>query len=352
MKTIRIDASRSYDVAIGSGLLKEAGERTAAATGAGSAVVVSDDTVFPLYGETVCRSLERAGIRVTSFVFPHGEKSKTLETYGRLLEAMCGAHLTRADAAVALGGGVTGDLTGFAAATYQRGVAFVQLPTTLLAAVDASVGGKTAVDLRGGKNQAGCFYQPSLVLCDTDALRTLPEEEYRCGCAEIVKYAMIGSETLFEELLETPVSERAEEVIGTCVAMKRDYVMEDEFDTGARMMLNFGHTLGHAVEACSGYTVLHGQAVAMGMAAVTRAAAALGVCGRKTSSALAALLKQYGLPTEIPYGLDEMLAAARLDKKAAGSSFRLIVPERIGKCRVETVDAEGLRRWMEQGGVR
>jgi len=352
VKQIRIDASRSYDVLVGSGLMPDAGEPVAAATGAKSAVVVSDDIVFPLYGEAVCRSLERAGVRVTTFVFPHGEKSKTLLTYGRLLETMCESRLTRSDAAVALGGGVVGDLTGFAAATYQRGIAFVQVPTTLLAAVDASVGGKTAVDLEGGKNQAGCFYQPSIVLCDTDTLRTLPEEEYRCGCAEIIKYAMIGSEALFEEIKETPVSARAEAVIEACVAMKRDYVMEDEFDTGARMMLNFGHTLGHAVEACSGYTVLHGQAVAMGMAAVTKAAAALGVCEEETAAALISLLRQYGLPTEIPYRLDDMLAAAQLDKKAAGSRFRLIVPERIGACRIETVDVSGLRRWMEKGGVR
>ena len=351
METIRIDASRAYDVIIGSGLIKDAGGRIGSIA-ASAAVIVSDDNVFPIYGKALRTSLESAGLRVLEFVIPHGEKSKNLGTYEELLEFLCENRVTRSDALVALGGGVAGDLTGFAAATFQRGLGFVQMPTTLLAAVDASVGGKTAVDLKSGKNQAWAFYQPFLVLCDTDTLKTLPEEEYRCGCAEVIKYAMIGSEGLFDEISETPVKEEYEKVICRCVEMKRDYVLKDEFDRGERMFLNFGHTMGHAAEALSKFTLLHGQAVAMGMAAVTKSAAKKGVCTEKTETALTALLEKYGLPTEIPYKLDDMLSAAGTDKKAAGENYRLIVPEKIGRCRIETVDIKGLSSWMKDGGIK
>ncbi len=351
MKTIRIDASRSYDVVIGPGLLGEAGERVAALMGHVRAMIVSDDRVFPLYGERLRESLAAAGLSPAEFVFPQGEQSKSLATYGRLLEALCREHFTRSDLIVALGGGVVGDLAGFAAATYQRGISFVQLPTTLLAAVDASVGGKTAVDLPGGKNQAGAFWQPGLVLCDTDCMATLPEEEYRCGCAEIIKYAMIGSPALFDELIRTPVRERYEDVIAECVAMKRDFVQADEYDTGARMLLNFGHSFGHAAEACSDYALPHGLAVAMGMAAMTRSAAAAGFCEAKTPKALEALLTAYGLPTELPYPAQKLAEAARADKKAAGDFLRLVVPEAVGRCRIETVPAGDLQDWLKRGGA-
>ena len=183
MKSIHVSASRAYDVLIERGLLSRLGELTKANAGGAACALVSDDAVYSLYGERAKQSLEGAGYRVVPFVFPHGEASKTLDTYGRLLNFLCEHHLTRTDPVLALGGGVVGDLAGFAAATYLRGVPFVQVPTTLLAMVDSSVGGKTAVDLPGGKNQAGCFYQPHLVVCDPDTLSTLPEEQYRCGCA-------------------------------------------------------------------------------------------------------------------------------------------------------------------------
>ena len=352
MKTIRIDASRSYDVVIGPGLLAEAGRRIAALTGRVRAMVVSDDRVFPLYGEKLMDSLRAAGLETAQFIFPQGEQEKNLATYGRLLEELCRLRFTRSDLIVALGGGVVGDLAGFAAATYQRGIPFVQLPTTLLAAVDASVGGKTAVDLAGGKNQAGAFYQPALVLCDTDCLRTLTEEEYRCGCAEIIKYAMIGSPELFEELAQTPVRDRYEDVIAACVAMKRDFVQADEYDIGARMLLNFGHSFGHAAEACSGYTLPHGLAVAMGMAAMTRSAAAAGICPAETADALLGLLRTYGLPTELPYPAEALAEAARADKKAAGENLRIVVPEAVGRCRIESIPAGELLLWLRRGGIK
>ncbi len=352
MKTIRIDASVSYDVVIAPGLLGEAGARIAALAGRARAMVVSDKHVFSLYGEKLLESLRSAGMETSRFLFPRGEQEKNLATYGALLETLCRERFTRKDWIVALGGGVVGDLAGFAAATYQRGIPFVQLPTTLLAAVDASVGGKTAVDLAGGKNQAGAFYQPRLVLCDTDCLGTLSEEEYRCGCAEVVKYAMIGSPELFGEISRKPVREHYEEVIARCVAMKRDYVQADEFDTGVRMLLNFGHSFGHAAEACSGYALPHGEAVAMGMAVMCRSAAAAGYCPEETREALEKLLRAYGLPTEIPYSAEALAEAARADKKATGDSIRLVVPEKVGHCRIETVPAGDLLLWLRRGGVQ
>ena len=246
---------------------------------------------------------------------------------------------------------MTGDLAGFAAATYQRGIPFVQVPTTLLAAVDSSVGGKTAVNLTSGKNQVGCFYQPSLVLCDPDTLRTLPPEEYRNGCAEVIKYAVLRSEPFFSELRAVPVSAQVEHVIATCVGMKRDLVAADEFDRGSRQLLNLGHSFGHAVEKCSDYAVPHGCGVAIGMAIIARAAAKRGICTEDTCAQILALLRQYGLPTETDFTCDALTDAARSDKKIADGKLHLIVPERIGHCRIETIPAADIRAWLADGGV-
>lgn len=351
MKTIRIDASRAYDVQIGRGLLDSLGRAVKAATGAETAALISDDIVFSLYGERALRSLEAADLRVVPFVFPHGERHKTLATYGRALNFLCGSRLTRSDAVVALGGGVVGDLAGFAAATYRRGIAYVQVPTTLLAMVDSSVGGKTAVDLDAGKNQAGAFWQPALVLCDLDVLSTLPEEEYRCGCAEVLKYGVLGNEPFFRELQARPAREQFEHVIETCVAMKRDVVAADEYDRGARRLLNLGHSFGHAVEACSGFSILHGQGVAIGMAILARAAARRGICPEEAAREIVETLRAYGLPTETDFSADELLAAMMGDKKMEGSTMHLIVPEAIGACRVEAVPSGDLRAWLADGGI-
>lgn len=352
MRTIHVAASTGYDVLIGSGISRDSGQLIAGISGSRSAVIVSDDNVFPLYGAALRENLEHHGLMVSEFVFPHGEKSKNLETYGQLLEFLCEKHITRSDVLVALGGGVVGDLTGFAAATYQRGVKFVQIPTTLLAAVDSSVGGKTAVDLAGGKNMVGSFYQPSLVICDTDLQKTLPEDEYKCGCAEVIKYAVIGDEKFFGELCAVPVSDQLEHVISVCVSMKRGIVEHDEFDRGERMLLNFGHTFGHAAELCSGYSMLHGQAVAAGMAVMARSAAANGLCGEEVPEAIISILKKYGLPTEIAFSLDDMFSAALSDKKLSGASISIVTPERIGKCRIEKIAAGELRARMLAGGIK
>ena len=352
MRIIRIPAGRPYDVMIGSGLLSEAGKRTReVCPGAEKAFIITDDRVAALYGNQVADALREAGLKTALFVFPHGEEQKTVETWHQALDAMLENRIVRTDVLIALGGGVTGDLGGFAAATYQRGIDYIQIPTTLLAMVDSSVGGKTAVDLAGGKNQVGAFYQPKLVLCDPDTLRTLPEEEYRCGCGEIIKYAMIGSAEFFHSLAETPVREQAERVITTCVEMKREYVAQDEFDRGLRMMLNFGHTFGHACEACSRFSILHGQGVAIGMAMMARAAAARGILSEEDRDALIALIRQYGLPTEPSWPLADLHRACLTDKKATGSSLHIVVPECIGRCRIQTVAGEELAGWLRQGGA-
>ena len=341
MTTIHVAASRDYDVLVQPGLLDDAGAQIAQVLGTGrTAAIVAGETVAGLYAARLAASLTRAGFRAVTFPYPGGEHCKTLATYAALLDFLA-----------ALGGGVTGDLAGFAAATYQRGIPFVQVPTTLLAAVDSSVGGKTAVNLASGKNQVGCFYQPSLVLCDPDTLHTLPPEEYRNGCAEVIKYAVLRSEPFFSELRTAPVSAQVEHVIATCVGMKRDLVAADEFDRGSRQLLNLGHSFGHAVEKCSDYAVPHGCGVAIGMAIIARAAAKRGICTEDTCAQIIALLRQYGLPTETDFTCDALTDAARSDKKIADGKLHLIVPERIGHCRIETIPAADIRAWLADGGV-
>ena len=350
MKTVHVNASRSYDVTIGSGLLRDCGQTIRTVTGASTAYIISDENVFIPYGRTVMESLQGAGFLVGHHVFPHGEQSKNLRVYGRILEDMCADQVTRSDVVVALGGGVPGDMAGFAAATYQRGIDFVQLPTTLLAAVDSSVGGKTAVDLQGGKNMAGAFHQPLLVLCDTDTFRTLPDRELTSGFAEVIKYAVL-EEGLFSALDPVPSGEALEDVICHCVSIKNDYVSADEFDRGCRALLNLGHTVGHAAEACSDYSLLHGEAVSMGLAAIARASAARGICSADTADRIVGLLQQYGLPTEIPFSAPDLRREMLRDKKRSGNSLKLVVPEAIGRCRTETVPVGDLDAWLRDGGI-
>lgn len=352
MTTVTVKASRKYDVIIGKDLINEIGGLLSQLRPGRRVMLVSDDNVFPLYGGTVKNSLESEGFEVTAFIIPHGEKSKSLFKYTEILEAMNAAHIGRDDTVAALGGGVVGDLSGFVAATYQRGTGFIQLPTSLLAAVDSSVGGKTAVNLEHAKNQVGCFYQPKLVVCDTDTLSTLPEREYRNGCAEIIKYGMIADEELFNMLSVKPVKDNYEETISRCVSIKRDFVQADEFDTGKRMLLNFGHTFGHAVEACSGYNVAHGEAVAIGMTAITKAASAKDFCAEETVRRLEELVRAYGLPDTVDYMAGEMAEAILSDKKNISDRVRLIVPRSVGNCEIKEVGSDELDSWLKLGGAR
>ena len=247
---------------------------------------------------------------------------------------------------------MAGDLTGFAASTYLRGIGFIQIPTTLLAMVDSSVGGKTAIDLPAGKNLAGTFYQPWLVLCDPACLDSLPDEVFRDGCAEVIKYAVLGNAPFFDELKNTPPRTHLEHIIETCVRMKRDIVAQDEFDRGQRQLLNLGHTFGHGIEACSGFAVSHGSAVAIGMAMIVRSAAQLGLCTAGTRDAVLALLRQYGLPVDCAYPVEQMLGTILHDKKASGGSINLIVPTAVGSCEIRKTPASEISDWLIAGGAK
>ena len=349
MTTVQVKASRSYEVKIGRGLLETLGHEAAGLVKGRSAAIVSDTNVAPLYLDRVKTSLEKAGFRTCAFVFPAGESSKNGETYLNLLEFLAENQITRSDTLVALGGGVVGDLTGFAAATFLRGVDFIQLPTTLLAAVDASVGGKTAIDLKNGKNLAGAFYQPRLVLCDLDTLDTLPDDSFADGCAEVIKYGMIGDENLLDLLGQKHFRDDPEEVVARCIASKRDLVEADEFDTGARQLLNLGHTIGHGIEACSGYGISHGKAVAMGMTIITRAAIAQGMCPADSLSKLQKLLKQYGLPDATEYSAADLYEKTLSDKKRTGGTISLVVPIAWGRSVLHKVPVGDLLNWIEKG---
>lgn len=352
MKTIHVNASKSYDILIDRGILSRAGEEIQKACGVHEALIVSEDTVWPLYGETVLSSMKDAGFDVTSFTFPHGEQSKNLSVYAEILNALASRHISRKGLVVALGGGVVGDMAGFAAATYLRGIRFVQIPTTLLSQVDSSVGGKTAVDLPAGKNLVGAFCQPSLVLCDPHTLATLPDPMFYDGCAEVIKEAVLKSRTFFEDLRKTPAREQIEHILDFCISMKRDVVEQDEFDTGARQFLNLGHTFGHAVEAASDFSISHGSAVSIGMVMITRAAVKKGYCEKETLEELTALLRQYHLPVEVPYPAAQLLEIAKSDKKTAGKTVNLIVPEKIGRCRVVPIQTDEILDWLTAGGAQ
>ena len=346
MTRIHVTASRSYDVLLEPGPLDRAGpELRAVLPGARTAAIAADETVSALYGERLAASLEAAGFRTVSFAFPAGEGSKNLTTYAALLDFLGRNGLSRSDVLVALGGGVAGVRAGFA------GMAFCQVPTSLLAAVDSSVGGKTGIDLPTGKNQAGCCYQPSLVLCDPALLSSLPEREYRGGCAEVIKYGVLFDETFFTSLEETPVKDQLETVIARCVALKRDTVAADEFDRGCRALLNLGHTLGHAVEKVSAYAVSHGEAVAIGMAVLARAAEKRGVAEAGTARRIEAILTRYGLPTATDLPREALAEAAMRDKKNRGGRLDLILPEAIGRCRIQPIPPEEFGDWLLDGGV-
>ena len=343
MKIRRIETGHPYDVLIGAGLLEELGSRTASVVKGRSAMVVSDDAVYKLYGEKAENSLKNSGFSVKSFVFPHGEQSKNGQIFLELVNALAGNHLTRTDVIVALGGGVTGDLAGCAADCYLRGISCVQVPTSLLAMVDSSVGGKTAIDLPAGKNLCGAFHQPRLVVCDTDLLKTLPTEILTDGTAEVIKYAVLGQEGLFERLKKG--IENWETVIYDCVCAKAKLVEEDEFDNGSRQFLNLGHTLGHAVEANSKFTLSHGKAVSVGMAMVANAACKKGILSEENRDEIVHLLKKFNLPTETTQSAEDICKTALGDKKRRGGTITLVVPTARDQCKLHPIPVEQLLNW-------
>ncbi len=346
MKTVHVSAGGGYDILIQRGQLPDCGSCIRAAVGGATAALVADGNAELHYGDTVAASLTAAGYRVCRYTVTPGEESKNGQEFLRLLSFCAREELTRSDVIVALGGGVTGDLAGFAAASYLRGVPFVQIPTTLLAMVDSSVGGKTAIDLPEGKNLAGAFYQPKLVLCDPDTLDTLSPAIVADGLAESVKYGVLRSPSLFEALQgEYDI----EAVIAECVSIKRDMVDEDEHDNGVRQLLNLGHTVGHAIEALSRFSTTHGHAVAAGMAIITRAAEAHGDCQPGTAAAVEAALRANRLPIGTDYPLRALMEAMQHDKKRTGGSIALIVPTRIGACVRKTLPMDQLAAYLQPG---
>ncbi len=337
---------RTYPIHIGSGMLDCLGALTLESLGEIAVAIVTDDNVAPLYLARAVASLENAGLRVCHITLPHGETTKCLDQLANLYTFLCDNRITRKDAVIALGGGVIGDLAGLAAATYLRGVHFVQMPTTLLAQVDSSVGGKVAVDLPQGKNLVGAFYQPDFVLVDPDTLNTLTDEYWRDGLGEVAKYGCIGDAELFALLEDCAPGGRAalmtriDDILLHCIQAKADVVAQDERDTGLRMTLNFGHTLAHAVETCQHYAGLrHGEAVALGMHLMTRLSEDKGLTEPGTADRLDALLRQLDMPMEVPaLKKEDVISAMFMDKKFSGQVLRAIVLNRIGKCFIHPTD--------------
>jgi 3-dehydroquinate synthase len=348
MHVVKVEGQARYDILIGPGLLDDA--RVAQTLRGRHALIVSDTHVAPLYAQRVEQTLRaaRPSLHIARYVLPAGEQEKTLERFCECLDALAALGATRDAAVVALGGGVVGDLAGFAAACWMRGIDLVQLPTTLLAMVDSSVGGKTAVDLPAGKNLVGAFHAPRAVLADVTVLRTLPERELRAGLAEVVKYGAIFDDAFFgwlethaQALAAGDQAALSEAIAKSCV-YKAEVVSRDPCEQGERALLNFGHTFGHAIEAEQGYAgtgrdaLNHGEAVAVGMVLAARLSAALGRAPGADAQRLQALLQRLGLPTRIPAGLDAqaLLQRMRLDKKADAGGLRFILWHRIGDAHI------------------
>jgi 3-dehydroquinate synthase len=357
---------RAYEVAIGPGLLAEAGVRIAPLTRRKRLAVVSDETVWALHGPALIAALEQAGLTALPVVIPPGEQTKSFAGLADVTDRLLALELDRGDLVAAFGGGVVGDLTGFAAAIYKRGVDFVQIPTTLLAQVDSSVGGKTAIDTPRGKNLVGAFHQPRLVLADLDVLSTLTDREMRAGYAEVIKYGLLGDFAFFEwlEANGARVLAREAEALGHAVArsveMKAEIVAEDEKEQGRRALLNLGHTFAHALEAETGYSaaLLHGEAVAAGQALALRFSAEQGICARQDALRAAAAIAGAGLPTRLdeipghPFAADRLVRHMAQDKKAEGGRLTFVLARALGEAFVaKDVDAAAVTRFLAAEGA-
>ena len=350
--TIRIQAGSGYDVMIGHDLLSSTGQFIQNVMPQRRCVIISDTNVSPLYLDTVFTSCEKSGFSVSSFIFTAGEEQKNLAVFGRALEALAEARLTRKDFVIALGGGVTGDMAGFAAGCYMRGIPFVQIPTTVLSMVDSSVGGKCAVDLPQGKNMAGIFHQPSLVLCDIDTLSTLPPDIFTDGCAEAIKTGILTGGELYRILQKDEWKKHMARIISLCIAYKGGVVERDEKEQGERKLLNLGHTAAHAIEKCSNFSVSHGRAVAIGTAMIARAADRLGWSREPLGDPVREILTRFGLPVSTEFTPEQLLEAALSDKKRTGKTTAIVVPEAIGHCIIKDVTDEQLLQVFIEGGAK
>lgn len=351
MKQVQVGLDeRSYPIIIKEGILLEVGPELKKRQIGKRYIVIADDKVAGLFGQQVVDSIKASGLDVELVTFPHGEVNKNLQTIADLASSLASLGVDRKDALVALGGGVTGDITGFVAAIYMRGIAFVQIPTTLLAQVDSSVGGKTGVDIPEGKNLVGCFYQPQCVLVDPAVLRELPREELLNGLAEVIKYGVIYDADFFNFLATNRKAILAldmaivEAVVAHCCTIKAEVVAADEREADLRRILNYGHTLGHAVEAASNFTIAHGSAVAIGMVAVNKIAVGKSLLSAERAEKVHDLLQAYGLPVAVPPELDraQMKGFLLTDKKTVGGKPFFVVPTQIGKVFITDDVEEGL----------
>ena len=343
---------KQYSIMIQKDLLASIGEQLHISYQNKNIVVVTDTNVDALYGKILVENLVAANFKVTKIVVPPGEKSKSIPMLEYLYEKFSEAKLSRSDLVIAFGGGVIGDLVGFAAATFLRGVPYIQIPTTLLAQIDSSIGGKVAVNLPTGKNLIGNFYHPEAVFIDPLLLETLPLRVLRDGIAEVIKYSMISESDLFTNLMsyrdEQDFLSHIESIIATCCKIKQDFVEADEKDTGLRMTLNFGHTIGHAIENFFNYeTYTHGEAVAIGMAHITKGSESLGITKPGTAAALTHLIQKYGLPiTATEYNHQELLSSITLDKKNSNSGLHIIVLDAIGKSRIQKISLDEMSQYL------
>lgn len=338
MSVIKVKKPGKYEITVEKGAVSRCGGIIRKAVRGTKCLIVTDTNVEPLYMAEVTDSLKKEGFCVYSYVFEAGGENKNIRTVEDILAAMCGAELSRNDFAVALGGGVCSDLTGFASAIYKRGIDYVTVPTTLLAQIDASVGGKTGCDTVYGKNLIGAFHAPVAVVTDPDCLKTLPHRYFCDGLAEALKYGVIASESLFERLSTENASDFTEELITECITIKRDITERDFYEKGDRILLNLGHTLGHAIEKYYNYKdVTHGEAIGIGMVAVALAAERHGECEKGTAAKITECLHNCELPATTGISLEKLCENVTHDKKRYGDGIKLVIPQKIGGCTVKLI---------------
>ncbi len=344
VETIEIKTSRKYYVQLGQGLISVLPQLIEPLCEGRKIGVITDDSVDALYAAKAVEALDICGYTVYKYVIPHGEGSKTITTLSGILEYLATCHLTRKDFLISIGGGVIGDITGLVAALYMRGIQFIQVPTTLLSMVDASVGGKTAVDLKAGKNLIGAFWQPSMVVADTQIIANLPDEIFAEGMAEVIKSDLIANAGIVKMIQAGIVKEHIDQMVASCINMKRDVVEQDEYETkGIRKVLNMGHTVAHAIEKLSNYTVSHGIAVATGLVWEAKIACQLALCGEQLVKEIQNAVNAYQLYYHVPYTVEAMVEAMKSDKKNDDNNIDLVFPITYGKWEEKKLETNELK---------
>ena len=343
MRKITVNTSEKYDILLGNGLLSKTAELIAPFCYTKKVLIITDDIVNSLYGDFVLDNLKNYGYTTEKFVFRNGENSKNIGTLSNILEFAAQKNFKRNDVFLALGGGVVGDIAGLASALYMRGLSVIQIPTTLLSAVDSSIGGKTAIDLKSGKNLCGVFKQPKLVITDTDIIKDLPEDIFLSGMGEVIKCNIIKDFGIFESIKNGNIKQNIEKIIFDCLTLKKEIVEQDEFDTkGKRNLLNVGHTIAHSLELLSNYTLPHGNAVATGTVIEARISERLGFCDCKTVKSIENAVKKLNLYFEPPYNRQDIAYSCLLDKKNRDNRIVFLLPESLGNCREIKISADEL----------